>query len=536
MPGSTVSAAQATVATMAADSSSAPSAAVIASEYTNPQPVTIEGYTGSAMEPFISRDGQYLFFNSSNDLSVDTNLYYATRINDTTFQFMGQVVGANSYYSSTSIGYVDAVPSMDLNNDFFFMSNRNYLLTLNTLFEGSFNNGTVTSIAPITGNVSPDRLGWFNMDAEISANGQTLYFDNNFVTAPTDGSASKKVSAIEEAVNGPDGFTVLPNSDAIFASVDNDDVNYAPSVSTDGLELFFTRADQTLTTIGIYVATRASTSDPFGTPVEITAVTGYSEAPSISYDGSLLYYCQHLSGGTDAIYVVEQDPPPVACFAAGTRISTVHGPVPVEDLCVGERVDVVTGPHPREVVWIGHRRVDCVRHPKPHLVWPVRISTGACGPDLPRRDLYLSPDHAVFLGDVLIPVKYLINGHTIVQVPMDEVTYYHVELPTHDVMLAEGLPTESFLDTGSRRNFANGGQPTALFPDFSNRVWEAFGIAPLVVSGPILSTIREQLEANAVRQAAIYAPRSPRSSLAINPISMVRSITQRHKAVGSFSL
>ena len=71
------------------------------------------------------------------------------------------------------------------------------------------------------------------------------------------------------------------------------------------------------------------------------------------------------------------------------------------------------------------------------------------------------------------------------------------ELPNHSVLLAEGLPAESYLDTGDRRNFANGGGAVALYPDFSSRVWEAAGCAPLVVSGPELEAARNQVNAAA---------------------------------------
>ncbi len=96
----------------------------------------------------------------------------------------------------------------------------------------------------------------------------------------------------------------------------------------------------------------------------------------------------------------------------------------------------------------------------------------------------------MYIDDVLIPVKHLINGTSIVQVPAEQVAYYHVELPRHAVLLAEGLPAESYLDTGDRANFANGGGPIALYPDFASRIWDAEGCAPLVVTGPALDAAR----------------------------------------------
>ena len=87
----------------------------VASDYTafgNPERITLSGYTGDAMEPFLSRDGKYLFFNSLNDASTDKNIYYATYVNDTTFTFQGVIGGVNT-------AAVDGVPSMDNTNTFY---------------------------------------------------------------------------------------------------------------------------------------------------------------------------------------------------------------------------------------------------------------------------------------------------------------------------------------------------------------------------------------------------------------------------------
>jgi autotransporter passenger strand-loop-strand repeat protein len=178
------------------------------------------------------------------------------------------------------------------------------------------------------------------------------------------------------------------------------------------------------------------------------------------------------------------------CFRDGTRILTNRGEVTVEDLAVGDLVQTVLAGTTAPIVWIGHRQVDCAHHPKPRQIWPVRVAAEAFGPGRPGKELFLSPDHAVYVNEVLIPVKHLINGSTIVQVPVERVTYYHIELPRHDVLLAEGLPAESFLDMRGGSNYANRPGPVRLYPDFSARIWEAFGCARLIVTGPELAAAR----------------------------------------------
>ncbi len=188
----------------------------------------------------------------------------------------------------------------------------------------------------------------------------------------------------------------------------------------------------------------------------------------------------------------------VTCFLGGTLIETRLGEVIVEELAIGDLVRTqFAGLAP--VTWLGYRQVACDRHPKPEQVWPIRVIANAFGPGRPYRDLWLSPDHSVFINTVLIPIKYLVNGTTIAQVHRRAVTYYHIELQTHDVLLAQGLPAESYLDTGDRGNFANGGDPIALHPDFTSRVWEAEGCAPLIVTGPQLAAAQSWVDAVANR-------------------------------------
>jgi hypothetical protein len=195
----------------------------------------------------------------------------------------------------------------------------------------------------------------------------------------------------------------------------------------------------------------------------------------------------------------------VPCFAAGTRIATQTGEVAVDHLRVGMMACLADGGL-AEIVWIGHRRVRVAGHPRPHDVNPVRVAADAFGPGQPKRDLYLSPDHAVFVAGVLVPIRYLLNGATIAAVSVESVTYYHVELARHAVLLAEGLPAESFLDTGNRGAFANGGGAVMAHPDFALKRWENAACAKLVTDGPVLEALRTRLLRRAEAQGFLRTP------------------------------
>lgn len=236
-----------------------------------------------------------------------------------------------------------------------------------------------------------------------------------------------------------------------------------------------------------------------GGPIWIDGSGGPSVIGLVSSANELTgegYFTQITTSALDTIesWVQEDDAP---CFLQGTRIATPRGEVPVEALTTGDVVCTRLG-EPVQVVWLGHRRLDCRRHPRPRDVWPVRVGAHAFGRGRPRRDLWLSPDHAIFTGGALIPIRYLVNGATIVQEQHDTATYWHVELARHGVLLAEGLAAESYLDTGNRNAFQNGGTGTRLHPDFARGVWQVAGCAPLAVQGRRLTAVRRRLLARAV--------------------------------------
>jgi phospholipase/lecithinase/hemolysin len=168
------------------------------------------------------------------------------------------------------------------------------------------------------------------------------------------------------------------------------------------------------------------------------------------------------------------------CFAGGTLLLTERGEVAVEGLRIGDRMAVLSGGF-QPVVWLGRREA---------VDRPVCVRAGAFGPGVPARDVFVSPDHGVFVDGVLIPAKHLVDGVAVVRAPRTRVTYFHVELPRHDLLLASGLACESFLDVDVR---ADDGTRRPARADYVSRVWEAEGCAELVVTGPKLDAARARL-------------------------------------------
>lgn len=270
-------------------SRAAPAGGAGSSEFANPEPVTIQNYSGDAMEPFISRDGHYLFFNTSNAPSVDTNLQYAERVDDVTFSYRGELSGANS-------PALDAVATMDRDGNFYFVSSRSYSETLSTIYRGRFSDGELSDVAIVEG-LSKRKPGHVNFDVEVSADGDVLYF----VDGVLDGGPLPKRADLAISVRRGTSFRRSHRSAKLLRNVNTSALEYAASVSADELELFFTRTD----TAGpaIFHASRTKPTKPFGQPVRVTAADGFVEAPSLSADGRSLYYHKR-EGDRSVIYRV----------------------------------------------------------------------------------------------------------------------------------------------------------------------------------------------------------------------------------------
>ena len=134
------------------------------------------------------------------------------------------------------------------------------------------------------------------------------------------------------------------------------------------------------------------------------------------------------------------------CYLRGTRIRTSEGERRIEELKVGVSVVTLLG-ETKPIKWIGRQRFKKSSECWPKDFEPIRISRFALDERTPHRDLYVSPNHAIYINGVLIPAKYLVNGLNITQCApegADVIDYLHIELFGHDVVYAEGATADTF--------------------------------------------------------------------------------------------
>jgi hypothetical protein len=177
---------------------------------------------------------------------------------------------------------------------------------------------------------------------------------------------------------------------------------------------------------------------------------------------------------------------PMPCFVRGTGLLTPNGYRRVETIEPGDALVTASG-RVRAVAWVGWRSLDLTAASP--VLRPICIARGAFAPCVPRRDLRVSPLHAIAIEDALVPACLLVNGATITRDDQAlTVTYFHLELSGHDVLLAEGLACESYRDTGNRARFAHGrGVAQGVQP----------ACLPLVMGGARLAAVRGDLHRRA---------------------------------------
>lgn len=262
------------------------------------------------------------------------------------------------------------------------------------------------------------------------------------------------------------------------------------SVTIQGMD---TGSSQSIVVVGADVAGTATIS---GGQATITSSASGTDTFTFgsSYNGDSLV---GTYDGTNTTFTL-------VCFAAGTQIQTRDGHSRVESLKPGDMVAVVRDGaiHHEPVKWLGHRSINLSAHPRREQAAPVRIKRGAFADAVPSRDLLVSPEHAIHMDGKLVQAAQLVNGATILRdTAMRAVTYYHVELERHGLLLAEGLETESYLDCGNRDWFANSGV-SSLNQDYLANVDEtarfASSCAPFVADATLTEPLWRRLADRAV--------------------------------------
>jgi len=218
---------------------------------------------------------------------------------------------------------------------------------------------------------------------------------------------------------------------------------------------------------------------------------GLAEGATLALGGDLFEISYAGGSGQDVTLTDEGTAP---CYCPGTLIRTPCGNKRVEKLQIGDEVVTASGAA-RPIKWIGRRSYSgrFVMGRKDML--PVCIKAGALDDNVPRRDLWISPHHAMYFKDkhldgVLIEAKDLVNGVSIVQADrVDSVEYFHIELDSHDVIIAEGALSESFIDDDSRFMFHNAHEYRRLYPNAA--VGLARYCAPRCEDGYEVETVRQ---------------------------------------------
>ncbi|MDV7269964.1 Hint domain-containing protein [Thioclava sp. A2] len=363
----------------------------------------------------------------------------------------------------TAVG-IDAIIGSDFND------------TL-TGYDGTFDGGTVSNL--LDGGAGDDFLsGLGGADWLIGGAGNDTLIggvgDDTFVYSLGDGN-----DTITDFNSGNTGTL----SDG--TSTNNDFINL--TAFYDNLaELYADQADDG-------ILNQSNTLDANGRTVDYSDNTSFGTG-SLTFTGA---------SADNTFFTAENTG--VTCYLAGTRILTPEGEVAIERLRVGDKV--VTRDHGAQTIrWIGVSRLQST----PEIA-PIRIAAGALGSGLPLRDLYVSPQHRVLVHsrivarmtgaeEVLVASKKLLPMPGFQAMPADgQLTYVHLMCDAHEIIYAEGAPSETLLPGPQARATLGPlvwAELAAIFPGLSAEQG-AFAPARLVLRGPRIARMLDRHLRNA---------------------------------------
>ena len=261
-------------------------------------------------------------------------------------------------------------------------------------------------------------------------------------------------------------------------------------------------------TIEIPGAGKVTNATYNGSTTTITTDNGYTINISGNYtknnnslyqktDGSNLYIS---ASPTDTINGHQYNDATIVCFLPGSLITTPSGTRAIEDLSVDDEIiayiDGTTAP--RRVTWAG--QAHCTVRPglpDDQAGYPVRILKDAIADGVPFKDMLITAEHCLFFDGKFVPARMLVNGRSIFfDKSITSYDYYHIETEDHSVIMADGMLTESYLDTGNRRSFSQKGNVLSIGGS-RNLTWDD-AAAPLGVSREFAEPLFRQAEARAI--------------------------------------
>jgi len=349
--------------------------------------------------------------------------------------------------------------------------------------EGSINNVEVSSggianfsdNAKVTGILTIASAGSATFVDPATLDGATLNLENGgnlHITTSTGGTISLEGTSNSGLVITGSAST---GGTTVASTIDNFDGN--DTITLEDIQ----RSDVTGVTFGDADHITITLKDGSSITLNIPGIenTGYS-----------------LGTSSDGSIILE------TCFLSGTSISMLSGLINVEDIQVGEIIqtfDWKTNQTINSTVsWVGHKHMNVKTHLSDDLAgYPVRVLKNAISENVPNEDLLITPEHCLFFNDSFIPARMLVNGRSIYyDHSITSYDYYHIETDQHSVIWANGMLTESYLDTGNKNVFSNGQKVVSLFSNVKS--WEKDAAAPLNVCCDVVKSIYQQINERAI--------------------------------------
>lgn len=407
--------------------------------------------------------------------------------------------------------------------------------------------GTTTETVTLTLDAEPTSSVTLNIatgnPAEVGISENTVTLDNtNWDTGVTvtltgvdemiaDGDQSSTVTVSVDAANSDDAFDNLANQTITVTTTDDETPGFSLSqtsatVSEDGdttssitltldaepvtdVVLKIAGADASEVIVSTSTVTLNSGNWNTGVDVILSGIEDQvvdgdqSTTVSVSVDAANSDDAFD-NAATQDISVNTIDS--MECFLTGTHILTDRGEAAVETLQIGDRVLTLDGTY-ESIKWVGRQTIDPNYVKYPMRGYPILIKEGALGNHSPHRDLYVSPDHAILVDDLLINAGALVNGRSILTTePTETFTYYHIQLNQHLLLLVEGTATESYLPQSDDRSwYDNGDEYADLYPDNSLHTYWPMKYARVSSKRQLPRFVSQQLEqrANALFDADV---------------------------------